>query len=222
MAFSVEEEESIEAIKKWWQETGKSLAIGLAAAAVLFFAWQQWQNRSMRSSAAASAIYEQLSTAVLTAPGETLGDDQRQQAFMLSETLKTDHDDSIYALYGALFAARVAVEAGDLERGEQELRWLLDNVSSGFFSRTDESLVLTAQLRLARVLFAQGDAEQALALIAGVDPKGFAGEYAELRGDIHMSMGQTTEAQSAWQEAAQLNPDSPALQMKLNNLPSGS
>jgi predicted negative regulator of RcsB-dependent stress response len=72
------------------------------------------------------------------------------------------------------------------------------------------------------VLFAKNTPDQALTVIASVDPKGFAAEFAELRGDIHMAQGQTREAQIAWQEAAQLDAGSPALQMKLNSLPSGS
>ena len=222
MALSTEEEESIEAIKKWWNESGKSLAVGVVAAAVLYLGWQQWQNAGVRTSAAASALYEQLTTVAATQPGAAIGEEQSAQARSLIQNLKTEHDDSVYALYGALFGASIAVDANDLDTAEQELRWVLDNRQSGFFNKTDESLVIAAQLRLARVLFAKGEADQALELIASVDPKGFAAEFAELRGDIYMSQGQTREAQTAWQEAAQLDAGSPALQMKLNNLPVGS
>jgi predicted negative regulator of RcsB-dependent stress response len=222
VALSTEEEESIEAIKKWWNETGKSLAIGVVAAAALFLGWQQWQNAGVRTAAEASAIYEQLTTLAATQPGAVIGEEESAQARSLIQNLKAEHNDSVYALYAALFGASIAVDANDLETAEQELRWLLDNRQTGFFNKTDESLVIAAQLRLARVLFAKGEAQQALELIASVDPKGFAAEFAELRGDIFMSQGQTREAQTAWQEAAQLDSGSPALQMKLNNLPIGS
>jgi len=222
VALSTEEEESIEAIKKWWNETGKSLAIGVVAAAALFLGWQQWQSAGVRTAAEASAIYEQLTTLAATQPGAVIGEEESAQARSLIQNLKAEHNDSVYALYAALFGASIAVDANDLETAEQELRWLLDNRQTGFFNKTDESLVIAAQLRLARVLFAKGEAQQALELIASVDPKGFAAEFAELRGDIFMSQGQTREAQTAWQEAAQLDSGSPALQMKLNNLPIGS
>lgn len=222
MALSTEEEESIEAIKKWWNESGKSLAVGIVAAAVLYLGWQQWQSAGLRTAAEASAIYEQLTALAATQPGAAIGEEESVQARSLIQSLKTEHDDSVYALYAALFGASVAVDVNDLDTAEQELRWVLDNQQAGFFNKTDESLVIAAQLRLARVLFAKGEAEQALELIATVDTKGFAAEFAELRGDIYMSQGQTSEAQTAWQEAAQLDAGSPALQMKLNNLPVGS
>jgi len=222
VALSTEEEESIDALKKWWNETGKSLAIGLVAAAALYLGWQQWQSAGIRTAAEASALYEQLTTLAATRPGAAIDEEDSTQARSLIQNLKAEHDDSVYALYAALFGASMAVDANDLDTAEQELRWVLDNQQGGFFNKTDESLVIAAQLRLARVLFAKGEAEQALELIATVDPKGFAAEFAELRGDIYMSQGQTSEAQTAWQEAAQLDAGSPALQMKLNNLPVGS
>lgn len=222
MAISVEEEESIEALKRWWNETGKLLAAGLVVAAFVYLGWQQWQNAGMRASAEASAVYEQLSNLVVRQPGDPINEADRERAAGLIATLKSEHDDSVYALYGALFAARLAVDANELDSAERELRWVLDNSKSGFFRRTDESLVLTTQLRLARVLFARGQNEDALALINGLDPQGFAAEFAELRGDINLAMGRIGDAQSAWQEAAQIDPGSPTLQMKLNNLPTGS
>ncbi len=218
MAISAEEEETLEALKKWWNETGKSIAIGLVAAGVLFLGWQQWQNAGARASAEASAVYEQLSLLVVREPGTRLDDEAQSRATSLIQTLKQEHDDSVYALYAALFAAQLAVEADDLNRAEAELQWLLDNSNTGFFGHTDESLVLTAQLRLARVMLANGKAQEALALVSGIDPRAFAAEFAELRGDIYLSQGQVSEAESAWQEAAQIDPGSPTLQMKLNNL----
>jgi len=222
VALSTEEEESIEAIKKWWNETGKSLAVGVVAAAALFLGWQQWQNAGVRTAAEASAIYEQLTALAATEPGSVIGEEESAQAHSLIQNLKAEHADSVYALYAALFGASIAVDTNDLERAEQELRWVLDNQKTGFLNKTDESLVIAAQLRLARVLFARGEFRQALEAIASGDPKGFAAEFAELRGDIYMSQGQIREAQTAWQEAAQLDAGSSALQMKLNNLPIGS
>ncbi len=222
MALSTEEEESIEAIKKWWHESGKSLVIGLAAAAAVFFGWQFWQSSGKSASAEASAVFEQLTAIAAQAPDVMLTDADRNAAGALVQTLKTEHGDTVYALYGALFAAKLAVDTNDLDIAENELRWLLANTRTGFFNPTDESLILTAQLRLGRVLFAKGEAQQALDLIAGIEPLSYAADFAELRGDLHLLLGNAAEARSSWQEAAQLDPSSPTVQMKLNNLTVGS
>ena len=69
-----------------------------------------------------------------------------------------DFADSAYAHFGALQMARIAVETGDLELAETELRWTLDNDVS-------ESLEPIVRMRLAQVVAAQGRLEQALLLL---------------------------------------------------------
>ncbi|MDT8427217.1 MAG: tetratricopeptide repeat protein [Pseudomonadales bacterium] len=218
MAISAAEEETLEALKKWWDESGKSLATGLAVAALLFLGWQQYQGMQTSASAEASAVYETLITILADAEEDVLDDAEREQSMAIIQRLKADYADSVYARFGALIGARLAAEQNDLERAESELRWLLDNSQDGWFARTDESLVLTTQWRLARVLLAQGRAEEARALISGVNPGSFAADFAELRGDIHFSLGELVEAQAAWEEAAELSTGNQILEMKLNSL----
>lgn len=222
MALSSAEEESIEALKRWWNETGKLLAAGIAVVLLAYFGWQQWQGAQERRAGAASALFDELSAIAVGAPGEVLDDSAQQASLQLTEQLKSEHGNSVYALYAALFAARIAVESDDLYSAEQELQWVLDNARSkllGLFgSATDETLLLTTQLRLARVQLAQGDVDRAEATIRGVDPKALAAEYAELRGDIHFERGQREQALAAYLEAAEIGADNPFLNMKINDL----
>jgi predicted negative regulator of RcsB-dependent stress response len=102
------------------------------------------------------------------------------------------------------------------------LQWLLDNTRSGFFGATDESLIITAQLRLARVILAKGDATRALALLDTITPGAFEAEHAEIRGDVLVALGQLTEAQASFQAALQAGSTSTTLQMKLDDLALGS
>lgn len=218
MALSTEEEESLESLKRWWHESGRLLAIGIAAVALVYFGWQAWQGGQVRSSAAASAVYDQLSQLMVTQPGETVPQANRDLAQNLVATLKTEHTNSVYALYGALFGARLAVEADDLATAEQELQWLLDNTRSGFFGSTDETLVKLAQLRLGRVLLANGEPDRALSIISGVDPMALSAEFDELRGDIYLAQGQREQALAAYEAAMAAATGNPILQMKLTEL----
>jgi len=108
------------------------------------------------------------------------------------------------------------------KRTESELQWLLDNTRSGFFGATDPSLVITAQLRLARVILARGEAQRALALLDTLRPGAFEAEHAEIRGDALVALGQLTEAQASFQAALQAGSTSTTLQMKLDDLALGS
>lgn len=214
MALSTEEEESLESLKRWWRESGRLLALGIAVVAVVYFGWQFWQNTQTRVAAEASAVYDQLTRLTVTPPGENVPEEDRAQALMLIETLKSDHGGSVYALYGALFGARLAVEADDLAGAQQELEWLLDNTRSS----TDETLILLAQLRLGRVLLANGEPDRALALISGVNAQALSAEFDELRGDIYMAQGQRDQALAAYESAMDAATGNPILQMKLTEL----
>lgn len=222
MAFSTEEEETLDTIKRWWNESGKSLALGIIVFGVGYLGWMQWQNMQTASSAAASDIYEELGVTVVLGPGVQLTDETIASAKQLILQLKEDHGDSVYALYGALFGARLAVDDRDLDTAETELQWLLDNVNTGFIAPTDESLIITAKLRLARVILAKGEAQRALDLLNTVTPGAFEAEYSEIRGDLFVALGQMSEARASYQEAREAGSTSDTLQMKLDDIESDS
>jgi len=219
VALSAAEEESLDAFKRWWRETGWILAVGIVVVLVGYFGWQQWQSMQSRTVAEASALFEDLSDVAVGGPGEMLTEEAQAEAMVLVDQLKSEHGRSVYASYAALFAARIAVESDDLYRAEQELQWVLDNERRGLFGAgTDETLLLTARLRLARVQLAQGDPDRAEDTIRGVDPKALAAGYAELRGDIHYARGQREQALAAYLEAAERDTNNPFLNMKINDL----
>lgn len=215
MAFSTEEEETLEALKRWWKESGRSLLIGVIVFLVGYLGWMQWQRMQSSDMSAASDLYEEMGRALVVPPGETVSDELRNSALGTIAQLKAEYPDSVYALFGALFGARLAVEDNDLDRAESELQWLLDNANTGFFGSADEGLVLTAQLRLARVILAKGEAQRALDLLANVTPANFEADYNEIRGDAYVSLGQTDAARASYEAAMQAGSTTGTLQMKL-------
>jgi len=218
VAFSTEEEESLDALKRWWKESGRSLLVGVVVFAVGYLGWMQWQRSQSASTAAASDLYEQMGSALVVPPGQPVSDELRNSAQGIIAQLKNEYPKSVYALYGSLFGARLAVEDNDLNRAESELQWLLDNANTGFFGSADEGLVITAQLRLARVILSQGEAQRALDLLAGVTPGNFAADYNEIRGDAYVSLGQTDAARTSYEAAMQAGSTTGTLQMKLTDL----
>lgn len=216
MALHAAEEESIEALKNWWDENGNLLMAVVAVAVIGWGGWTFWQNSQTSSMEGASDLYEEILSAVMT---ETEDDtQQRTTIFQAADTLKADYENSVYALYAALFAAQQAVETNDLERAEEELQWLLANTQDGFFNQTEEGLILTANLRLGRVILAKGEAQRALDLIDGINPGAFEADFAELRGDIYVALGRTVDARDAYTAAQQAGAISSFLQMKIDEL----
>lgn len=222
MAFSSEEEEIIGAIKQWWKENGTPILITVIVVFGGYFGWNAWQGSQQSTAAAASDLYEQLGSVIIAQPGTVLSEEQRTRAAQTIGQLKSEYPTSVYALYGAMFGARLAVEANELAVAESELQWLLDNAQGGLFSETDEGLVATATQRLARVILARGDAERALSTLNGAEAGVFEADFAELRGDIYVAMGQLTQAEASYQEALQASSTSETLQMKIDDLLLGS
>ncbi len=218
MALDAAEEENIEAIKKWWHENWKQLALLVVIVFPSYFGWQLWQNSQATEAETASDLYEEVLSLAISEPGVPVTEQESLRILDLFEQLKANHPSSVYALYGALFAAQQSVNANDLGTAEESLQWMLDNRQDGLFSQTDEGLILTANLRLGRVILARGESERALNLVNSIDPKTFEAGFAELRGDIYATMGRIVDARDAYIAAQEAGSNTVGLRMKLDDL----
>lgn len=218
MALDAAEEENIEAIKKWWHENWKQLALLVVIVFPSYVGWQLWQNSQATEAETASDLYEEVLLLAISEPGVPVTEQESLRILDLFELLKADYPSSVYALYGALFAAQQSVNANDLGAAEESLQWMLDNRQDSLFSRTDEGLILTANLRLGRVILAKGESERALNLVNSIDPKTFEAGFAELRGDIYATMGRIVDARDAYIAAQEAGSNTEGLRMKLDDL----
>ena len=171
MALDAAEEENIEALKKWWDENGKPLLFFAIFVIGGYGAWLLWQNSQATDAETASDLYEEVLSLAISEPGLPVTEQESLRILELFDQLKVDYSGSVYALYGALFAAQQLVNANDLDAAEDSLQWVLDNQQNGLFRQTDEGLILTTNLRLGRVILAKGESERALNLVNGIDPK---------------------------------------------------
>jgi len=192
------EEEQVEALKRWWQENGRSTILGVVLALGVGFGWQAWQKNQEAAAAQASNLYQQMLQALAAEPQQGAG-----AARDLALRIKDEHRGTTYAQLAALHLARLAVNSNDLGGAEAELRWVLAMADNG------SDLHRMAQLRLARVTAAQGQADEALAMLENPDPA-YAASYAMARGDILLGAGRDSEALEAFERAAaSLDADAP-------------
>lgn len=207
------EEEQLALIKEWWQRNGMPLLTGGALALVIVFGWQGWQKYQTNQAQGASMLYQQLLETALTPSGQP----DAGKVSELAGKLKSDYAGTQYAQYGSLFVAKVAVEAGKLDDAAAELRAIVDKPA-------DATLGELARQRLARVLAAQGKAEEALKLLEGDADKAYLASREEVRGDLLVQLGRADEAHAAYEKAkAALSDDAAvgSLQMKLDDLAKG-
>ncbi len=206
------EEEQLAQIKDWWQRNGKPLVLGAVIALVLVFGWQFWQKHQINQAQSASVVYQQMLGAALES-----GEADAAEVSRLGNLLKKDFAGTHYAQYGSLFVAKVAVESGRLDEAASELRAIVDKPA-------DKTLDELARQRLARVLAAQGKADEAIKLLDGKVDAAFVASREELRGDLLVQLGRNDEAHAAYSKAKEsLSQDAAigGLQMKLDDLARG-
>jgi predicted negative regulator of RcsB-dependent stress response len=209
------EEEQVEALRRWWDENGKSTIAAIVIAVSVGFGWQAWKANDQQQRENASDIYQ----AMLQAMGS--GDASAEQGLVgidLAEQLKADYSGSTYAQFAVLHLARLAVTNNDLSEAEAQLRWVLGKADRG------SDVALVAQMRLARVMASSGDTDQALAILEEVGEGPYQASYAVARGDILLALGRDEGARAAYNQALMLAASSqgqlnmPALEQKLQSL----
>lgn len=201
------EEEQVEAMKKWWKDNGKSVIAGLVIGLGGVLGWQGWGNYQTSLNKQAANAFGQVTSAIEMGNAES--------AEKQAERLVDEFGSTAYAPFSVLAQARLAIQAGDLNKAEGHLNWAMSNAPNPAFEQI-------ARLRLARVLFEKGEHDAAMTL-AQQSSKEFAGEYAALRGDIAQAKGDVPAARIAYHEAlAQSISDAALVQMKLDDLDAGS
>ncbi|TQV85725.1 tetratricopeptide repeat protein [Exilibacterium tricleocarpae] len=216
MADHLTEEEQLETLKRWWKENGKSTIAGVVLAVAGYFGWEAWQTQQRDQAESSAALYEQLVEVLAVEPGQSLSEEQRANATHFVQQLQDGDPGSLYAKNAALMVAKLSAENDDLEQAAIHLRWILDN-------RPSDGISLVARVRLSRVLLAQAQLDEALALVEGETDPSFTAVYAEARGDVLVAMERVADARAAYQLALdRLLPGQsnrrPILQMKLDDL----
>ena len=201
------EAEQLEAIKKWLKDNGASIVVGLTIGFGGLFGWRAWQDHNDYLAESASVEYQQIMSLLQRNDVET--------ASNRTNELLTVQAESPYAAMAAMAMARARVNAGKLPAAEHHLRWVTTHASG-------PELRQLARLRLARLLLAQQQPDQALALMSEQPDTGYQDSYQELRGDILLSKGDNEGARRAYLIAlASMDPQVAAqswLQMKLDEL----
>lgn len=208
MAYDLESQEKLDALKAWWDRYGTMCAIIVFVVVAAAAGWRGWQWYQSHQAAQAMGYFEALETAT----GQK-GDDAVARIKAASATLRSDFPKSGYTSRGLLVAAEALRARNDLDAAREQLEWLAVH-------GTDPALVPLAKLRLAGILLDQKQYDQALAQLNNA-PAAFAGLYADRRGDIFAAQDKKAEAKAAWAEAVKLlgtDPITQIIQLKIDAL----
>lgn len=203
------EEQQVEALKKWWNENGKSIIAGIVIGLGAVFGWQAWTQHVQNQAAQASNIFDQLTISVSTNNADAVAKQ--------SEILHKDFGSTPYSAFAHLMQAKMAYENGDAAAAEAALQSAMDKAPN-------DGIEAIAALRMARIKLAAGNADAAAAVLKrNPAPASFAGEYAVVEGDIARAKGDMEAARQAYENAIAhqvANPD--LVNLKLEDLPPAS
>lgn len=189
------EDEQVEAIRRWWDENGRSTLVAIVVALSAGFGWQAWKGHEAEQAEVASSIYQSM---LENLDGENRSVTQLKTATDLASQLKTEFPSTSYAQFAALHLASLAVSQDQLPQAETQLRWVLSKAGKG------SDVAQVTELRLARVLAASGKADQAQDILQSAGTVSYSASYAVARGDVLLQLGRKDEARDAYTDALAL------------------
>jgi predicted negative regulator of RcsB-dependent stress response len=186
MAYDLEEQEQIDAIKGWWGQYGKLVILAAIAFLFTIAAFQGWRYYRAQQAERAATLFMQLDEA------ERANDAKRVRD--IAAQIIDRHGSTQYAALAALAAGKAGVTTGEVEDAKKNLQWAVDHAR-------DEDMRAVARLRLAGILLDEKKYDDALKLLGAQTGESFAMLYADLRGDVLAAAGKPAEARVAYQLA---------------------
>ena len=202
MAYDLEEQEQLATLKAWWDKYGNLATWLLVAVLAAYSAWQGWNYYQRNQAGAASALYDELQSAVQAK--------DNAKVLRAAGDMESKFGGTSYAPMAALVAAKSSFEANDLKSAKIHLQWAADHGGDEFKA--------IAKIRLAGVLLDEKAYDEALKALAGDVPPQFAGAIADRKGDILAAQNKLAEARTAYQAALDAtdkkNPGRQLIQLK--------
>ncbi|MEY0233765.1 YfgM family protein [Providencia manganoxydans] len=204
MEVYTNENDQVDAIKRFFANNGVALVVGLVLGVGAVFGWNYWQSHKTNVLQESAQKFENVSTQLHS--GSAQGIEAAQK--FAAET------NDVYSAMIGLELAQVAVDKGDLAMAEKSLVNALDKAKT-------EDMADLINLRLARVQLALGNADAALASIGNIKAKSWQAAAQDVRGDALLQKGDIAGAKAAYTQGLDSEGSQTLkglLTLKLNNV----
>jgi len=186
MAYDLEEQEQLDAIKAWWTDYGKLVMLAVIAALLTIAAFQGWRYYRAQQAERAATLFSQLDQAARA--------NESKRVREIAAQITQSYGSTPYAGMAALSAAKASFETGELEDARKNLQWVIDKAR-------EEEMRDVARLRLAGILLDEKKYDEALQVLSVKSGEAYAALYADRRGDVLTAQGKNAEARAAYQIA---------------------
>ena len=209
MAYYLQEQESLDELKAWWEKWG-NLVLSVITVVCLAFAgyngMKWWQRHQAQE---AGLAYSSLQTAIMQ-------QSEVSSVEKIVDALIEDAGSTVYGPMGALSASRYLESKGEAAKAQELLHWVVTESD-----RIEYQTV--ARVRLAGFLIDDKKYEEAVSMLSAAQPTDRQIALVNDRlGDAYFAKGDIVNARRVWQEALK-HPIDPALmgfvQLKLQALP---
>ena len=209
MAYDLQEQESLDELKAWWEKWW-NLVLSVITVVCLAFAgyngMKWWQRHQAQE---AGLAYSSLQTAIMQ-------QSEVSSVEKIVDALIEDAGSTVYGPMGALSASRYLESKGEAAKAQELLHWVVTESD-----RIEYQTV--ARVRLAGFLIDDKKYEEAVSMLSAAQPTDRQIALVNDRlGDAYFAKGDIVNARRVWQEALK-HPIDPALmgfvQLKLQALP---
>ena len=209
MAYDLQEQESLDELKAWWEKWG-NLVLSVITVVCLAFAGyngMKWWERHQAQEA--SVAYSSLQTAIMQQA-------EASSVEKIVDALIEVAGSTVYGPMGALSASRYLEGKGESAKAQKLLHWVVANSDKTEFQTV-------ARVRLAGFMIDDKKYEEAVSLLSAAQPTDRQIALVNDRlGDAYFAKGDIVNARRVWQQALE-HPIDPALmgfvQLKLQALP---
>src|ERR1700693_4620855 len=115
MAYDLEEQEQIDAIKGWWGQYGKLVILAAIAFLFTIAAFQGWRYYRAQQAERAATLFMQLDEAERASDAKRVRD--------IAAQIIDRHGSTQYAALAALAAGKAGVTTGEVEEAKKNLQW---------------------------------------------------------------------------------------------------
>lgn len=209
MAYDLEEQESLDQLKAWWEKWGNLTLSVITVGCLAFAGYNGWNWYERYQGNKATVAYVALQNAYVQ------NDEKNMKS--LAEGLMKEYPRHVFASLAGLMKAAADQKGGNLDAARAALNWVLNE--SGRAEYAD-----VARVRLAGLELDAKQPQKAMEIMKGVSAdQAESPMVLDRLGDIHLALGEVENARALWNKALANDQDSgelmALLSLKLQALP---